>query len=105
MAQEPRLARHEIALIKAMLAKAEMPKDRIQAYFSRPDRTVNYGRIHNIETGKIGMGVEPAADNELAAFLDSFGKSAPQEPSETIPSPHRLSQLFSGSTANVRAGC
>jgi len=83
MAQEPRLARHEIALIKAMLAKKDMPKDRIQAYFSRPDRTVDCGRIHNIETGKIGAGVEAAADHELAAFLDSFGKTIPQEPSET----------------------
>ncbi len=43
MAHEPRLARHEIALIKAMLSKNDMPKDRIQAYFSRPDRPVNYG--------------------------------------------------------------
>jgi hypothetical protein len=95
MAQEPRLARHEIALIKAMLAKGEMPKDRIQAFFTRPDRTVNYGRIHNIETGKIGAGVEPAADHELAAFLESFGKAAPQEPSETDPlSPSTLSALL-----------
>lgn len=38
MAQEPRLARYEIALIKAMLANKDMPKDRIQAYFTRPDR-------------------------------------------------------------------
>jgi hypothetical protein len=85
MPNEPRLARHEIALIKAMLAKNDMPKDRIQAYFSRPDRTVNYGRIHNIDSGKIGAGVEAASEQELADFLDNFDKTLPPTPSETDP--------------------
>ncbi len=78
MASEPRLARHEIALVKAMLARGDFPKDRIQAYFSRPDRTVNYGRIHDVGSGKIGSDVEPADDQELVTFLSSFG--VPQYP-------------------------
>ena len=45
MPADPRLARHEIALIKQMLARDDFKKDRIQSYFSRPDRTVNFGRI------------------------------------------------------------
>lgn len=95
MANEPRLARHEIALIKAMLAKGGIPKDRIQAYFSRPDRTVNFGRIRNIEKDELGAGVEQATDDELNAFLDSYGKTAPQEPPESDPlSPTTLAVLL-----------
>ena len=43
----------EIALIKGLLQRGD-EKTKIQAYFTHPERPVNFGRITNIERGAYG---------------------------------------------------
>lgn len=103
MANEPRLSRHEVSLIKAMLEREAFTKDRIQSYFSRPDRTVNFGRIRDIETGKLGAEVEAADEKTLTEFVEGFGKSRPEAPGETDPlSTETLDRVF---RVNPKTGC
>lgn len=95
MARERRIGRQEIALAKAMLATGKFPKDQIQAYFSRPDRTINYGRIADIESGKLGADVEPATTEELDTFVANHGKIAFHEKADSDPlSPKTLLTIF-----------
>lgn len=61
----------EIALIRAML-KRGIGKTAIQAYFTHPDRPVNFGRITNIEEGKYGRGIVEATEEELDKFLENW---------------------------------
>jgi hypothetical protein len=61
----------EIALIKTMLRRG-MSKTTVQAYFTHPDRPVNYGRITNIEEGSYGPNVVAATDAELDTFLEGW---------------------------------
>jgi hypothetical protein len=68
-----------------MLGRGDFSKDRIQSYFSRPDRTVNYGRIHNIESGRIGRDIERASEEELEIFVRDFGKAPLRTPTEVDP--------------------
>src|SRR5690349_4727342 len=65
------IADQEISLIKAMLNRG-MEKTTIQAYFTHPDRPVNYGRITNIEQGSYGPELVPASDVELEKFLEGW---------------------------------
>lgn len=66
----------EIALIKAMLASGEFRKDEIQAFFTRPDRVLNFGRITDIERGRRGAQIEPASQRELKHFLETWTPGA-----------------------------
>ncbi|MEQ1710116.1 MAG: ATP-binding protein [Hyphomicrobium sp.] len=61
----------EISLIKAMLGR-DIDKTTIQAYFTHPDRPVNYGRITNIDQGSYGPTVAAATDAELDSFLETW---------------------------------
>lgn len=61
----------ENALIKTMLARDMSPQD-IQAYFTRPSRTVNHARVLEIRNGTRHAEVAPASDEELDAFLESW---------------------------------
>ena len=61
----------EISLIKAMLRRG-MEKTTIQAYFTHPDRPVNYGRISNIEDDTYGPKIVAASDDELDRFLEDW---------------------------------
>ncbi len=63
------LNRAEVALVKAMLRGAELPDQSILAYFTRPGRTVNHARIHEIRQGKRFDDVPAASERELKAFL------------------------------------
>jgi Putative DNA-binding domain len=67
-----RVSDEEIALIKAMLASGNFPKDRIQAFFTRPERVLNFGRITDIERGRRGAEIEPASPHELEHFLETW---------------------------------
>lgn len=52
MARRPgnTLEKWEVALVKTMLARKFVPQD-IQAYFSRPTRSINHARISEIRDG------------------------------------------------------
>ncbi|MDP3115952.1 MAG: DUF3644 domain-containing protein [Phenylobacterium sp.] len=75
MARNPnnRLERSEVAIIKAMMAVTPRKTDQdILAYFTRPTRSINHGRIKDIRDGKTHTGVPAATDEELAAFLEAW---------------------------------
>jgi hypothetical protein len=61
----------EVSLVKAMLAKKFVPQD-IQAYFSRPTRSINHARISEIRDGAKHNAVKAAFDAELDAFLEAW---------------------------------
>lgn len=61
----------EIALIKAMLRRG-IDKTTTQAYFTHPDRPVNYGRVTNIEQGSYGPEVIEASNAELDEYLENW---------------------------------
>lgn len=70
MARRPgnTLERWEVAMVKAMLARNLVPQD-IQAYFSRPTRSINHARISEIRDGAKHRAVRPATDLDLDSFL------------------------------------
>lgn len=75
MAKNPnnRLERWEVAIIKAMMAATPRKTDQdILAYFTRPTRSINHGRIKDIRDGKTHTGVPPASADELSAFLEAW---------------------------------
>lgn len=73
MARRPgnTLERWEVALVKTMLARKLVPQD-IQAYFSRPTRSINHARISEIRDGAKHKAVKAASDGELDAFLEAW---------------------------------
>ena len=75
MARNPnnRLERWEVGIIKAMMTAAPRKTDQdILAYFTRPTRSINHGRIKDIRDGKTHAGVPGASGDELTAFLESW---------------------------------
>jgi hypothetical protein len=75
MARNPnnRLERWEVAIIKALMATAPRRTDQdILAYFTRPIRSINHGRIKDIRDGKTHTSVPAASADELAAFLEAW---------------------------------
>lgn len=73
MARRPgnTLEKWEVALVKAMLSRKYVPQD-IQAYFSRPTRSINNARISEIQSGAKHKAIKQATDGELDAFLDAW---------------------------------
>jgi hypothetical protein len=65
------LEKWEVAIVKAMLAKKYVPQD-IQAYFSRPTRSINHARVSEIRDGTKHKGVKVASDAELDGFLAAW---------------------------------
>lgn len=65
------LAKWEVALVKVMLAKKYVPQD-IQAYFSRPTRSINHARISEIRDEKKHKSIKPASDADLDSFLNAW---------------------------------
>lgn len=65
------LEKWEVAIVKAMLARKYVPQD-IQAYFSRPTRSINHARISEIRDGAKHKIIRPASDPELDAFLEAW---------------------------------
>ncbi|MBC6438304.1 MAG: DUF3644 domain-containing protein [Rhodobacteraceae bacterium] len=64
-----KLEQWEVAIIKAMLARGHYADQDIQAYFTRPMRTVNHRAFGEIRTGKKHKLVKSVSDEELDAFL------------------------------------
>lgn len=58
-------------MVKAMLARSFVPQD-IQAYFSRPTRSINHARISEIRDGAKHRTVKAASDIELEAYLNAW---------------------------------
>jgi hypothetical protein len=86
----------EISLVKAMI-EAKFEKQKIQAYFTNPDRPVNFGRIADIESGKYGGSIRKASQQELQEFLASWEKPQAMHVAREIGSPvekSRLQKLF-----------
>ncbi len=68
-----KLERWEVAIIKAMMATRPRKNDQdILAYFTRPTRSVNHGRIKDIRDGKTHTAVAAATEKELADFLEAW---------------------------------
>lgn len=68
-----KLERWEVAVIKAMMTAPGRKNDQdILAYFTRPTRSINHGRIKDIRDGKTHTGVAPASTEELTAFLQAW---------------------------------
>lgn len=63
------LAKWEVALVKAMLARNYVPQD-IQAYFSRPTRSINHARISEIRNETKHKVIKPASGQELDSYLE-----------------------------------
>jgi hypothetical protein len=59
----------EIALVKAMVQAGGRSNQDILAFFSRPDRSINQGRVAEIVSGKRHQSIPPASPGELRAFL------------------------------------
>lgn len=73
-----RLEKWEIALIKAMLAKAGSNDQDILAYFTRPTRSINHRAIAEIRTETKHKSIKAAADADLQDFLASWPEVDPQ---------------------------
>ena len=72
-----KLEKWEIAIIKAMLARGGYADQDIQAYFTRPMRTVNHRVFSEIRTGSKHKSVKAASEEELNAFLGSWPNVEP----------------------------
>lgn len=68
----------EVEIIKAMLVRGGFPNQQIIAYFSRPTRSINQGRIVDIKKGKIFGGLKPASADRLDDFLSHWPDIDPQ---------------------------
>ena len=70
MAKRPgnTLEKWEVALVKAMLARKFVPQD-IQAYFSRPIRSINHARVSEIRDEKKHKSVKAASEIDLDRYL------------------------------------
>ncbi|TPG55481.1 DUF3644 domain-containing protein [Roseomonas nepalensis] len=69
--RENKLATLEIGLVKAMIHEG-MPDQEIQAYFTRPGRTINHGRFKEIRDGKRHASVGRASASALREFLNAW---------------------------------
>ncbi len=64
-------------MVKAMLSRNFVPQD-IQAYFSRPTRSINHARISEIRDGTKHRTVRQASDIELDAYLAAWPDTDPE---------------------------
>jgi hypothetical protein len=65
------LEKWEVALVKSMLLRKYVPQD-IQAYFSRPTRSINHARISEIRDEAKHKNIRPASDADLDSFLEAW---------------------------------
>lgn len=65
------LTKWEVALVKAMLARKYVPQD-IQAYFSRPTRSINHARISEIRDETKHKNIKAASESDLDTFLEAW---------------------------------
>lgn len=68
-----KLERWEVAIIKAMMATPPRKNDQdILAYFTRPTRSINHGRIKDIRDSKTHVSISAASAEELGSFLEAW---------------------------------
>lgn len=67
----------EVEIVKAMLKRKFVPQD-IQAYFTRPTRSINHARISEIRDGFSHNDVNVATDEELDDFLANWPNIDPK---------------------------
>lgn len=65
------LEKWEVAIVKALLARKCVPQD-IQAYFSRPTRSINQARVSEIRDGVKHKSIKAASEAELDCFLEAW---------------------------------
>jgi len=65
------LAQWEVSIVKAMLEQNYVIQD-IQAYFSRPTRSINHARILEIRDGVKHKNIKAAPETELDKFLEAW---------------------------------
>lgn len=70
--KKTKLADYEVSLIKAMLQDPTYNKQEIVAYFSRPGRTINQGRISQIAKGQIYPNITPATPRSCRNFWQAI---------------------------------
>ena len=88
MAKKQQLEDWEVALIRSMLKTGEFSKQQIVAYFSRPERSVNQGRISEIESDhERYRGIEAAPEASLTSFLEDWQKIRFPEAPKFPPGP------------------
>jgi hypothetical protein len=98
MTRAPQLQEWEVAIIRAMLNSGRFTKQQIVSYFSRPARSINQGRISEIEDDhERYRGIASASYDELQQFLDDW--ESIRFPSEPIVEygpthPRTLQELF-----------
>src|ERR1022692_4682658 len=90
----------EISLIRSMLNRG-IEKTRIQAYFTHPDRPVNFGRITNIERGTYGPAIEAAPDDDLDRFLAKWTETRGASVETVIETALDLSALPATDSRNL----
>lgn len=73
----------EIAIIKRMMAEG-YARDKMHAYFNKPERTLTPAAYSEIKVGKIGAEVPMAGAEVLARFVDGFAKSREEAESDPI---------------------
>ncbi|MCK1501069.1 DUF3644 domain-containing protein [Bradyrhizobium sp. 188] len=73
-----KLEKWEIALIKAMLARAGSSDQDILAYFTRPTRSINHRAIAEIRTESKHKSTKAAAEADLEDFLATWPEVDPQ---------------------------
>lgn len=76
----------EIALIKRMMVE-KYARDKMHAYFNRPDRTLTPAAYSEIKLGRFGEDVEAASADTLQRFVESFTRSREGEESDPLGAP------------------
>ena len=62
----------EVALAKSLIERTDLNDQAIQAYFTRPGRTINHARILEIRRGTRHGTVAAASERELKAFMATW---------------------------------
>lgn len=73
----------EIALIKRMTLE-DYARDKMHAYFNRPERTLTPAAFSEIKLGRFGAHIRPASAEELSRFVEAFSKSPSAAESDPI---------------------
>ncbi len=77
MAKKNRLQDWEVAMIRAMLSDGQFSKQQIVSYFSRPDRSINQGRISEIQDNhEHYRHIKQAPPEEYAQFMEEWEQVA-----------------------------
>lgn len=90
----------EIALIKRMMME-QYARDKMHAYFNRPDRTLTPAAYSEIKAGRFGKAIEPASIETLQRFVEGFARQREGEKSDPIGAP-TISKLLRLAADGIR---